>query len=283
MSEKLQKLAVKMSDLFPKDASSPQVYYDLFKDIYKQQKDYFSYFNPSDIVKLIFYIYSYNKTNNFKLADLMLNKIGFASLFITQGDNYLETCSDCGGNGEVECSICDGTSEVECDECNGTGEVECYECLGSGVDSDNPEEECSECNGSGVRTCGACNGDAQLDCPECYDGKEQCYNCDSTGEVETDKLLFDYYVICTWNTFIKDQCELRAETLEPALSEYDFDRLRDDFIVLAYQERYQRFIDGIQTNEIYCTNYSDEPDLHKTISSDYKIWMDDEDMIRYEG
>jgi hypothetical protein len=54
-------------------------------------------------------------------------------------------------------------------------------------------------------------------------------------------------------------------------------------MVLAYQERYQRFINGIETNEVYCTNYSDEPELHKTFSSDYKIWMDDDDMIRYEG
>ena len=101
--------------------------------------------------------------------------------------------------------------------------------------------------------------------------------------INTDSFDYERYFIVTWDQPIKERCELTEGDTEITMSEYDFDRLRDDFMVLAYQERYQRFIKGIETNEVYCTNYSDEPELHKTFSSDYKIWMDDDDMIRYEG
>jgi hypothetical protein len=53
-------LSIKMVDLFPKTIKTPQDYFDEFKVIYKSQKDYFINFDPSDIVKLIFYIYLLN-------------------------------------------------------------------------------------------------------------------------------------------------------------------------------------------------------------------------------
>jgi hypothetical protein len=261
MSKKLQNLSIKMVDLFPKTIKTPQHYFDAFKVIYKTQKDYFINFDPSDIVKLIFYIYSYRNTGNFNLAQLMLNKLSFAALFITQGSPYIDGCPKCYGDGETNCEWCGGYGQITCEECDGSG--------------DDPMDSTESCN--------VCYGDGEIDCPECNaQGKEVCDMCDGSGEVETGELEYDYYVICTWNTFIKDQCELRESTLEPALSEYDFDRLRDDFIILGHEENHQRFVNEIQSNEVYCAEYSDEPELGKSYSSDYKIWMSDDNMEVYK-
>lgn len=261
MSEKLQRLSLKLLDLFPNTIRTPQEFFERFKVIYKQQKDYFINFEPSDIIKLIFYVYSQKNTGNFKLAELMLNKLGFASLFITQGNYNIQDCPECYGDGEIKCHICSGDGEVTCEECNGSGE--------NSMDITEP--------------CDVCDGDGTTDCLECNStGKEVCDVCDGQGEVETNELEYDYYVICTWNTFIKDQCELRAGTLEPALSEYDFDRLRDDFIILGHEENHQRFIKEIQPNEVYCVEYDDEPSLGKSYSDNYKIWMNDSEMSSYE-
>lgn len=261
MSEKLQRLSLKMIDLFPNTIKTPQEFFERFKVIYKQQKDYFINFDPSDIIKLIFYVYSQRNTGNFKLAELMLNKLGFASLFITQGNPYIEDCSECSGEGETNCEECGGYGQITCEECDGSGE--------------DPMDSTEGCN--------VCYGDGEIDCPGCNaQGKEVCGMCDGSGEVETNQLEYDYYVICTWNTFIKDQCELRAGTLEPALSEYDFDRLRDDFIILGHEENHQTFIKEIQTNEVYCVEYNDEPSLGKSYSDNYKIWMNDSEMSSYE-
>jgi hypothetical protein len=45
----------------------------------------------------------------------------------------------------------------------------------------------------------------------------------------------------------------------PALSEFTFDSLRDNFIVLSIDEDYAPL--DIKINEMYCTFYSDEPKL----------------------
>ena len=65
MNDKLKRLASKMVDLFPSEFSSPQDCYDLFQNIYKKQFDYFSYFEPENLIKLVFYLYSYKTTKDF--------------------------------------------------------------------------------------------------------------------------------------------------------------------------------------------------------------------------
>ena len=64
-------------------------------------------------------------------------------------ESRMETCPDCGGEGEVECDACNGYGHTEddenercvCSECDGEGVVECTNCDGGGeVES---EESCS--------------------------------------------------------------------------------------------------------------------------------------------
>jgi len=263
MNEKLQKLATKMVGLFKEgEFNSPQECFDLFKVIYKQQYDYFRQLSPDGIIKLVLYIYSLKNTGNFKLAEQILNKLGFASLFITQGNVYEISCDNCGGEGYYNCDNCDGNGNVECNTCDGEGRTE---------EEDNEWVDCDECGGNGEVYCDQCGGG----------GTQNCGECDGSGILETSELEYEYIVIATWNNDIKNACELRAGTLEPILSEYDIDTLRDNYIILGHQDDHAEFRSSIETNEYYCTNYEDEPDLNKSYSSELKIWTDDDKMNRY--
>jgi hypothetical protein len=284
MNDKFQRLAVKMVDLFPtKHFESPQECFDQFKVIWKQQYDYLSNFEASSLLKLIIYIYSYKNTGSFKLSDNMLNKLGFASLFITQGEMYKQECEWCQGAGNVDCSYCDGDGIVPCENCESRGEVECSSCDGQGVTYQHgEEEECEECQGTGKETCSDCAGEGNTTCNQCSGSAIQaCDDCDGTGEVDSSEKIFTYYAIATWNKFIKDRCELNAGSLEPALSEYDFDRLRDDYIIIGYDETHKEFRRWVQSNEVYCTIYEDEPKLFRNYSATFWLWLDDDGIDKY--
>jgi hypothetical protein len=284
MNEKLQRLAKRMVDLFPdKEFSTPQECFTLFKEIYKKQVDYFRNFEPQNTIKLIFYIYSLKNTGDFKLAEKLLNNLGFASLFITQGNSYMVSCEYCGGDGTTNCDVCDATGEVDCDECSSNGETVCQDCDGTGnVEVNGENEQCEYCDGDGEVDCPECNGNGKVTCQECYgNGTEECQECDGTGEVESGEVEYEYYVIVTWDQGIKDRCELTAGTLEPALSEYDFDLLRDEYLVVGYQDDHAEFRSRVMTNEIYCTNYEDEPELHKSYSETFWVWMDNDNLSSY--
>ena len=284
MNDKFQRLAIKMVDLFPtKHFESPQECFDQFKVIWKQQYDYLSNFEASSLLKLIIYIYSYKNTGNFNLSDNMLNKLGFASLFITQGEMYKQECEWCNGDGDVSCNECIGDGATVCTSCDATGEEECSSCDGEGVTYENGEsEECSSCDGKGKESCNNCGGDGSVTCEECGGrGVNSCDDCDGTGEVDSSEKIFTYYVIATWNRFIKDKCELNMGTMEPALSEYDFDRLRDDYIIIGYDETHKEFRRGVQSNEVYCTIYEDEPKLFRNYSATFWLWLDDAGIDKY--
>jgi len=113
-------------------------------------------------------------------------------------------------------------------------------------------------------------------------GEETCPTCDGDGQVETDEHEYKYYVIVTWNSFIKDKCELESGTMTPAFTEYDFDRLSDEYIVLGYDEEHSEFRSAVLPNDVYCANYEDEPELHKSYSRDFRIWMDNDGLDNYK-
>jgi hypothetical protein len=46
------------------------------------------------------------------------------------------------------------------------------------------------------------------------------------------------------------------------MSEYDFDRLRDDFIKLKIDEKWDELSEWVESNEIYCTYYNDNPKMY---------------------
>ena len=265
MNDKLKRLAKNVSELVLNDTETLQSTYDNLRVVMLKQRDYFSNFPPENIIKLTFYVWSYKKTGDFKVADKVLDKIAFAVLFTTEGDTYSEECGECDGNGNQHCEYCGGDGNVQCDTCEGDGEVYCSECNGSGAieDDDGTLNDCDECAGKGKIDCNACDGDGENTCSECNgDGSEECRYCDGSGMEQTDQLLYNIYNIVTWSNYFKDRCELTEQSAEITMSEYDFDRLRNDYIVLSQDDEHAELKEFIETNEMYCPFYSDFPILH---------------------
>jgi hypothetical protein len=264
MNEKLKKLATKISELIPK-SETPQDVYDGLTNVMKGQRDYFSYLGPDNIVKLTLYIYSFKTTGKFNQGDTMISSLGFANLITTEGTEYVKECESCDGGGELDCEYCD-RGEIQCGECEGTGEVNCSECDGDGRQMGDGEwEDCEACDGSGNMSCEDCGGDGYLQCDNCDNGKNECWDCSGHGEVETNQIKYDAYLVVTWNRDINRDFSTNENSKYPALSEYEFDRLRDEYIVLTYEDDgHAEFQDWVRVNEVYCTFYSDEPKLNLT-------------------
>ena len=229
------------------------------------------------MVKVLFYIWSIKKTGNFNLGDKLLNNILFAILITTEGNHHREECPSCDGAGEQYCNYCDGNGNVECDNCDGDGVITCSECDGDGRQMGDGEwENCEECDGAKELTCSDCAGEGKVDCNRCYNGYENCSECDGHGEIKTDEFEYSNYFIVTWNNFIKDRCELTEGTPESAFSEYEFDKLRDEYVVLYQVEEHAELKDFIEINEVYCVSQSDNPiidyseDMHVD-SHDYSM------------
>jgi hypothetical protein len=265
MSNKLKKLASNISELIP-ESNTPQQVYDGLNNTLISQKDYFQYLGPHNIVKLIFYIYSFKTTGKFDVGDYMITSLGFANLFTSEGNTYEKECEVCYGDGDIDCEECDGKGEFQCEECEGDGEIVCTNCDGDGRQIINGEwEDCEECYGRGKVTCPNCGGDGANDCTSCSKGREKCWKCSGIGEVETNEIRYDAYFVVTWNRSINGDLSLNENTKYPALSEYEFDRLRDEFIILTFNDDgHAEFQDWVIINEMYCTFYSDEPKLKFT-------------------
>ena len=239
MNDKLKRLSKNVSELLPEDLRDPQDVYDAFSVVYRNQSDYFRNLGPENIIKLVFYIYSLKDTGSFALGDKIINNLSFASLFTTSGNYADEECRGCEGSGTVSCDNCDYEGRVKCDQCGGDGE-------------DSSGETCDDCQGSGDVYCDQCGGDGDIRCDE----------CSGTGEVETDRLHFEHYYICTWSEEVKRVCELESGTKEPAMSEYDFDRLRgDNYLTLYYEGNESELRSFVEVNQMYCITYEDEPRL----------------------
>lgn len=264
MNEKLKKLAVNLSELISKSETPQEVYNGLIP-LMQKQSDYFKYLGPDNVVKLTLYIYSFKTTGKFNQGDIMISSLGFANLITTEGTEYVKECESCDGGGELDCEYCD-RGEIQCDTCEGTGETMCPECDGDGREMGDGEwEDCESCNGSGNISCEECSGEGVLQCDNCNDGKNECWDCSGEGEVETNQLKYDAYLVVTWNRDINRDFSLNENSKYPALSEYEFDRLRDEYIILTYEDDgHAEFQDWVKINEVYCTFYSDEPKLNLT-------------------
>jgi hypothetical protein len=264
MNDKLKKLASKLSELIPK-SETPQQVYDGLILVMQKQSDYFKYLGPDNIVKLTLYIYSFKTTGKFNAGDVMISSLGFANVFTTEGTEYVKECDDCSGEGQIDCPLCD-RGEVTCERCDSNGEVTCEECDGDGRQMGDGEwEDCESCDGTGNEKCPDCGGEGYLSCDNCDNGKNECWDCGGHGDVETSQLKYDAYFVATWNRDINRDFSLNENSQYPALSEYEFDRLRDEYIVLTYEDDgHAEFQDWVKINEVYCTFYSDEPKLNLT-------------------
>jgi hypothetical protein len=259
MSDKLKRLAKNLSELSLAEVDNFQEVYIRLCGLMSTQKEYFTHLGTDNVIKLLFYIWSYKQTGQFELGDKMINQIAFAILITTEGEDYTETCENCGGDGYMRCYNCDGSGTIVCGECDGEGETDCYNCDGTGqVDG----ETCDVCDGTRQETCSECDGEQTVSCPECMDGSHTCDECDGIGEVHTDEKLYKKYFIVTSNKLVKDRCELTEEDTDITMSEYDFDRLRDKYVILHLEELHDEFQNYVQENEMYCLTYTDTPKLY---------------------
>jgi len=259
MNDKIKRLSTNLAEIIPAHDNPQDLYMELRKLMVKQ-KDYFSKISPVTMVKVLFYIWSIKKTGNLNLGDKLLNKILFATLITTEGNRHREECRSCDGAGEQSCDFCDGSVNIECDNCDGEGVITCSECDGDGKQmGDGKWENCEECDGDGALTCSDCGGEGKVDCNRCYGGYETCSDCSGEGEIKTDEFEYNIYFIVTWDNFIKDRCELTEATTESAFSEYEFDKLRDEYIILSQAEVHAELRDFIEINEVYCVSQSDNP------------------------
>jgi hypothetical protein len=263
MNDKLKRLAKNITELLL-NVSTPQDTYYSLRTMMVKQKDYFQHMSPENIIKLTIYCYSFAETGSFDLGDKMLNNIGFAVLFINSGDNHLEDCDNCSGNGELGCDVCDGDGRIDCDVCDSSGEMECPQCSGSGeIDNHGEIITCDECAGEGIVSCDECGGDGRMDCNNCNGGQVTCDECDGNGTIETDEFDYTRYFIVTWNKYIKERCEYTEGDTDITMSEYDFDRLRDEYIKLNMNnEDFAKLAEWVDTNELYCTYYNDNPKMY---------------------
>jgi hypothetical protein len=267
MDEKLKKLAVKVEGLI-KAFSTPQETYDSLTELARKQKEYFMYLGEVNFVKLAICIYSLKETKRFDLADKLMDNLMFAELVSTENNQYSYTCDECGGDGYTDCGECDGRGKVECNNCEGKGEITCTECDGDGRQMGDGEwEDCESCDGEGETQCEYCDGEGDIECEYC-DGNQQvqCDSCDGEGEIDSDTdVVYSTFTIVTWNKDIQNTCELKEGLVEPAMSEYDFDRLRDEYITLFFEDTMHGPLNIVE-NEMYCVDYGDEPQLAFTSS-----------------
>jgi hypothetical protein len=277
MNDKLKKLTSKLSELIPK-SETPQQVYDGLILVMQKQSDYFKYLGPDNVVKLTLYIYSFKTTGKFNVGDTMISSLGFANVFTTEGTEYVKTCESCDGEGELDCEYCD-RGEITCERCDGTGEVTCEECDGDGRQMGDGEwEDCEACDGDGEIECGDCGGDGETSCGDCDRGTVECGDCDGTGEIESiDKVDYQSYFIANWNKDITNSCELNLKQNKPALSEYTFDSLRDDYITLSIDNEYAPL--DLKVNKMYCTFYDDEPKLYFDLSMQIRSFKETD--LRY--
>jgi len=261
--EKLQKLAIKISDLI-KDSSSIQRVYEQMTKVFNKQKIFFDHFSRENLIKIIFYVYSYKTTKDFALATSILNNLFFAGLYNNTGDEYVENCGDCDGYGEVSCDYCSGDGQIECGDCSGTGQMDCEECDGEGtIDDDGDEVECHDCSGRGTIECDTCGGDGYERCQECVgSGNKECEECSGKGSIDTDESQVTFYSICSWDKELKDKCELWEDTRTPVMSHEEFSNSDKILILKIDTEGHYGFGDEAPDEEmVYCSSVDDEPRL----------------------
>lgn len=259
-NERLQRLAIQLISLFPGDLT-PKEIYEKWVGVAQKQREYFTYFEGKDVIKLIFFIYSYKTTGKFDLAIQILDRIFFALLYEDSGQTYTEECDYCGGDGSFICDTCDGDSKVDCNECDGKGTVECYECDGTGKyeDETGDKEECSFCDGEGSVDCSECEGNGKVWCPDCDTGRVDCNECDGQGEIDGDGNELALYLICSWDNNLKQRCELNVSKPEPVSSSNGFHDNPNKIILNNNSWGDLNFDSSdIDENEIYCWGYNDE-------------------------
>lgn len=261
-NEKLKSLVVKIHDEF--NDGSVQNLWDSFQAYTKNHRQFFEKLTPYQYLKLFFYLYSYLKTQDFKFGNQIMENFFISYLLERTDENYQETCDRCSGDGQLECDNCDGTGDVGCEECDRTGKLTCSVCDGEKEieGSDGTMEDCDNCDGSGEEDCYECDGDGVVSCRDCGgNGRDECTDCYGEGELEDeDKFKIELLLVGSWNKDFRNRCELTQNTLEVTISEENFEDYPGMF-VLNTEETFEEIDQDLETEELYCVYYSDNPEL----------------------
>lgn len=145
--------------------------------------------------------------------------IGFQSCTYqmgVDGADYLEECPVCNTRGEILCKDCEDGYQL-CTECSGTGKTVCRECKGE------RKQECQSCNQDGEVTCVACNGA----------GKRLCNTCKGTALIPCKECLGKGYLL--------------YDIL--AVQEYNVNERRYVMSTIAFEERFENFLEVSITNK----------------------------------
>jgi hypothetical protein len=270
MSQKIKNLSLNLREYVKKE-QTPQEIYDKLTLIWKKQPDYFRNYNPKDLIKLIFYIYSINETGSFSLGDKMINNLFFAALFNTINDPASSSCDRCEGSGEYNCPICDAHGYIDCEDCDGEGKVYCDACDGSGYGDEEEDAGCSDCNGTGKVRCKSCRN-GQKRCPNCETaGMIPCKECEGTGEIETGEINLTMYSICTWDNPTADRLLLSENTNTPCFGYDYFYKIKNNkILILNFKDTSASLNFTPLDEDYYCYSTEDDPKL--SYSYDMTIW-----------
>lgn len=272
MNKRIAKLAKTLSSDFNDNL---QVIFDNLLPFMTQNRDYFSQFGPEDTIKLVYYIYSLNKTGNLDLGEKILSELYISQFFdYSKSNPHMEQCDECSGDGNKECNYCDGNGQVrcgdcddgnvECSVCDAEGEVECGECSGEGtVDG----EECGECSGSGLVKCTECEGDGELTCSTCGgDGYENCYecqgsgsetcdSCEGDGQVETTEYDYDIEEWLIFDSELISYLEKESKDYSPLGEILEFAK-RPTVLLISKRMEHGEFDESVEQDQKYCFKIS---------------------------
>jgi hypothetical protein len=157
--------------------------------------------------------------------EIKSNMFTFSIVEIVNAEN-MATCSDCGGDGEIDCP-----------NCNGEGDKICSDCRGNGVDREG-------------RTCNNCSGDGSIDCDNCSQGYVSCGECNGYGEVVNEgyqDITQMYFV--SFDRKLFDYLEIKKDGLDE-ISQKNFDSIiksKKTFVTLSEDgssDEFGNFIEG---------------------------------------
>ena len=143
-----------------------------------------------------------------------------ANVFLPLAEKADNSCSSCGGSGNILCENTDISEcyegEVTCQWCD-RGFVDCDDCHGLGtIETDEGEESCDSCYGEGKTYCDQCDGDGSEKCSVCGGrGAVDCGECDGLGTIAGIQGFLD------WKAWKNKQQHLQASKRRKRSDHYD--------------------------------------------------------------
>ena len=262
-NRRIYSIGKKISTLVKKSVTPTEALVNLKNE--KTLDMYYQALGPDKFVKLIIAVYCNQNGISFSQFESILDKLFFAVIFYTEGAFEEEDCEECNGGGTINCDYCDGDGNRTCDECSGSGDIQCEKCEGFGnLENEEGEElECPDCNGNGEVNCPECE-DGYVRCNECDgSGYDECQQCDGNGQIVTDEKIYYVALICSWDDFLKNKCELSEGNIEPISASDELDS-KNDIIFLETERQTAELEEDVEDYEYYCIEYlGDTPDFPK--------------------